>query len=448
MKATTIHDSDLDRPTRLDAPEDLAIDRFLWGRLGERPIFSAYEVGKTARTAAQLTQATGGRSLCLLSEDTRTAELHDMYQEFPELDYLPVENAEGRITGYIRRQMFFAALSQNQFMRDLLLKPDMTVAGIMDPRVVCLDSHTRLPEASEVLMQREDEVRFDPFVVTHEGEFYGISSVRRVLDALNFYFKQDLIACDEAQRSVMSTVGFGASADPTLRAACRVSPLTGPGGDYAAVFDLNERLTLMVLFDVCGKGLKAAQMVTAIATAMRTMLEFERRPETVDLAQFDLSAKLKRLNSLLYEITPEGMYATGVAMLFDRSRRVMQLYDFGHSLVWLRRKHKIYNLCDNAEFDASGGVPFFGINPDLNVRGKSFQLRPGDSLFVCSDGINEAKNRDKAEFGTDAIMETLLAMNGTGGPEAVLNEVERVWREFRAGYRQLDDVSMLAALVG
>lgn len=413
----------------------------------ERPIFSAYEVGKTARTAAQISQATGGRSI-VLNENTRTSEVHDIYQEYAEMDFLPVENDAGRITGYIRRQMFFAALSQNQFMRDLLLKPDMTVAGIMDPRVICLDSHTRLPEASETLMSREDEVRFDPFVITHEGEFYGISSVRRVLDALNFYFKQDLIACDEAQRSVMQTGGFGASADSVLRAASRVEPLTGPGGDYSAVFDLNERLTLMVLFDVCGKGLKASQMVATIATSIRTMLEFDRRPEELDLLKYDLSAKLHRLNRLVYDINPEGMYATGVAMLFDRSRRVMQLFDFGHSLVWLRRKNKIYNLCDSVEFDASGGVPFFGIDPDLQIRGKSFQLRAGDALFVCSDGINEAKNREKEEFGVDAIMETLLAIGDAREPEAILGEVDRVWREFRGGYRQLDDVSMLAATIG
>ncbi|MEQ9365103.1 MAG: SpoIIE family protein phosphatase [Leptospirales bacterium] len=413
----------------------------------ERPIFSAYEVGKTARTAAQLSQATGGRNV-VLNEDTPTAQVHDMYQNYPEMDFLPVEDDAGRITGYIRRQMFFAALSQNQFMRDLLLKPDMRVAGIMDPRVVCLDSHTRLPEASEVLMQREDQVRFDPFVITHEGEFYGISSVRRVLDALNFYFKQDLIACDEAQRSVMRTGEFGASADSVLRAASKVEPLTGPGGDYSAVFDLNERLTLMVLFDVCGKGLKASQMVATIATSIRTMLEFDRRPEQLDLLQFDLSAKLHRLNRLVYDINPEGMYATGVAMLFDRSRRVMQLFDFGHSLVWLRRKNKIYNLCDSVEFDASGGVPFFGIDPELRIRGKNFQLRAGDALFVCSDGINEAKNREKEEFGTDAIMETLLSIGDAQDPDSILGEVERVWREFRGGYRQLDDVSMLAATIG
>lgn len=413
----------------------------------ERPIFSAYEVGKTARTAAQLSETTGGRNI-VFNEDTRTADVHDMYQEYPEMDFLPVENHSGRIIGYIRRQMFFAALSQNQFMRDLLLKPDMTVAGIMDPRVICLDSHTRLPEASEFLMNREDEVRFDPFVIIHEGEFYGVSSVRRVLDALNFYFKQDLIACDEAQRSVMRTGGFGATADPVLRAASHVEPLTGPGGDYAAVFDLNERLTLMVLFDVCGKGLKAAQMVTTIATSLRTMLEFDRQPDQLDLVHFDLSSKLHRLNQLVYDINPEGMYATGVAMLFDRSRRVMQLFDFGHSLVWLRRQRKIYNLCDSVEFDASGGVPFFGIDPDLRMRGKNFQLRAGDSLFVCSDGINEAKNREKEEFGTDAIMETLLAMGDSREPEWILREVDRVWCEFRSGYRQLDDVSMLAATVG
>ena len=415
--------------------------------LRERTIFSAYEVGKTARTAAQLQQLSGGREV-VLDESTPTTAVHEIYQNEPGADFLPIQNEAGRITGYIRRQMFFAALSQNQFTRDLLLKPGMTVAGIMDPRVVCLDAFTRLPEASEALMRRDEEVRFDPFVVTHEGEFYGISSVRRVLDALNFYFKQDLLACDDAQRSVMRSAAFmGAAADSILRAETRVQPLTGPGGDYAAVFDLNERLSLMVLFDVCGKGLKAAQMVTTIATALRTMLEFDSQRRTAGLGQFDLTGKLAHLNRIVYETTPEEMYATGVVLLFDRLRKVVQVFDFGHSLVWLRRKHRIHNLCDDLEFDSTVGVPFFGIDADLRVAPRNFQLRAGDCLFVCSDGVTEARNREREEFGVDAIMESLLAAE-TSSPDAVLDTVEASWLEFRAGYRQLDDVSMLAAVIG
>ncbi len=422
------------------------------GRRGrDRPIFSAYEVGKTARTVHELERLTAGRAV-VLNENTTTTELHELYQQFPEVDYLAVRRDDGRITGYLRKQMFFAALSQNQFTRDLLLKPNTPVSGVMETRVVTLDSHTRLSDASRILMGRDEEIRFDPFVVLHEGEFYGVSSVRRVLDALNYYFSQDLEACNDAQEQVLDNstyrppVGTGQAVEHTMQAAVRVLPLTGPGGDYGAVYELSENLTLLLLFDVCGKGLKAAQMVLSIATAVRTMLEFNGRPVT-DFQSFDLGGRLTTLNRMIFETTPEGMYATGVAMLYEKNHRILQLYDYGHALVWLRRKDKIYNLCESIEFDATNGVPFFGIDPHLRVRGKNFQLRPDDTLFVCSDGINEAKNPEKEEFGMDHINRTLLELPAGSAPGDVLDHVLRRWEEFRNGYRKLDDVSMLAATI-
>ena len=109
----------------------------------------------------------------------------------------------GEICGYIRRQMFLASLSQNNYSRELLLRQEMRVAGLMDPRPICLDAYTNLSEASDILMKRDDSVRFDPFIVLLENKYYGISSVRRVLDSVNYYFNLDLKACQEAQERLM-----------------------------------------------------------------------------------------------------------------------------------------------------------------------------------------------------------------------------------------------------
>ena len=187
-------------------------------------------------------------------------------------------------------------------------------------------------------------------------------------------------------------------------------------------------------------------MVLAIATAFRTMLEFDLE-DPADIQAVDLSDRLNRINAMLCDITPEGMYATGVAMLYDKRSRILQLHDYGHSLVWLKRKNKVYNLAENIVFDAADSVPFFGIDRNVRLNSKNFLLRPGDLLFVCSDGINEAKNPQKEELGVDRINQYLLQCEPEDGPEAALRLLKEQWTLFRDGYRKLDDVSMLAAVI-
>ena len=60
-----------------------------------------------------------------------------------------------------------------------------------------------LSEASEVLMRRDEELRFDPFVVTWCGDFFGTSTVQRVIEGLNRFLIMDSQACDRMQKRIM-----------------------------------------------------------------------------------------------------------------------------------------------------------------------------------------------------------------------------------------------------
>lgn len=412
-------------------------------RTQERLVFSAYELGKTAITAQEIARQSGGER-SIITEDTPTAAVMEVYREFPAADFFPVFNAERRVTGYIRRQMFYAALSQNQFTRDVLLKADVTVASLMDPRVLMIDAFTRLPQASDMLMAREEAIRFDPFVITLDGEYYGISTVRRVLDALNYYFHQDLEACNQAQRAAQRAPED--AVELRLASAAKVASLAGPGGDYAGVFELSESLTLLSIFDVCGKGLKASQMALAIASSLRSMLAFAP-PSGADIAAYDLGARLRMLNRLIVDSTAEDMYASGDVMLYDKRTRVLQIHDYGHAMVFLRRGKRVYNLCDGMDAPRGGVAPFFGITPDLTAPYRNYLLRPGDVLCACTDGVTEQRNALGAEFGVEGLRRALLSLPiDESDPERLLHGLEDAWARFRGGFRITDDRSWLVAI--
>ncbi|MCB1321233.1 MAG: SpoIIE family protein phosphatase, partial [Leptospiraceae bacterium] len=402
-------------------------------RIAERPVFSAYEVGKACIARADIFRT---HSIDSIPGDSTIAEVYEMYNHRPALDFLPVIGNHNRIVGYIRRQSLLAALSASTFARELLLRPDRTILELMDRRAVILDAHTRLSDATNILMQRTDDIRFDPFIVSLDGKYFGISTVRRVLDNLNRYFQLDLDHCRDAQMHLMDARMDRVEARTQYEA--RVIPQHGPGGDFAGVFEINEELALGALFDVCGKGIKAAHMVTALGSSLLAMLDFSAH-QPLDFRSFELARRARQINRILCGVTPEDMYATGVLFLIDKRRKLMQLLDFGHGLMWLKRQNRIYRLGEQ-NTDHYGMLSFYGINPELEPICRTYRLQSGDVLFTCSDGLTEARTHDRSELGTESVIKTLMR---TVRPDAVVAGMERLWSDFRAGYHQTDDLSLL-----
>ena len=411
-------------------------------RSGERPIFSAYELGKIAITRYDIGRITEGK-IQMITDRMSVMEVHSLYEEFEELDFLPVGTREGKICGYLKRQTFLASLSQGRFSRELLLRPDVRVESIMDTRVVTLDSYTTLSEASNQLMRREESIRFDHFVITHEGRYYGISNVRRVLDGLNFYVRLDMDACNTAQATLIDETNLGEHHEGPIQTAHLVDPLLGPGGDYTATFDLGKGLSIVTLFDVCGKGLRASNMVMAIGSALRTWVEFDAVND-VNEDRFNVVDAMARLNNIIFRMTPDDMYATGAVLFIDSRRKILQVFDYGHGFVWLKRKNRIFTLGQSADDPALiGKMPFFGVNEDYRLKPVSYRLKDNDYLFCCSDGIIEAFNPEKEEYGDERLIE-VIAGSSPETPEELIQEVLESWKEFRKGARRTDDLSMVS----
>ena len=69
-------------------------------------------------------------------------------------------------------------------------------------------------------------------------------------------------------------------------------------------------------------------------------------------------------------------------------------------------------------------------------------VRPGDLVVVCSDGVTEARNRAGDEFGRDRLVEAVRGRQGRK-PEAVLEHLIAEVRLFAEGAPQADDVTAL-----
>ena len=79
----------------------------------------------------------------------------------------------------------------------------------------------------------------------------------------------------------------------------------------------------------------------------------------------------------------------------------------------------------------------------IRFREHEFELHPGESLFVYTDGVTEATNADKELFGNDRLL-AALNKNPDANPEETLKNVMDSINDFVADAEQFDDITMLS----
>ena len=108
----------------------------------------------------------------------------------------------------------------------------------------------------------------------------------------------------------------------------------------------------------------------------------------------------------------------------------------GHEHPALRRSGGQYELVlyrHSLALAALDGVQF---------RQHEFQLFPGDSFFVYTDGVTEATSSEKELFGTERMLEALNKAPDAE-PDEILATVMGDIQRFMDGEDQFDDITML-----
>jgi sigma-B regulation protein RsbU (phosphoserine phosphatase) len=84
-----------------------------------------------------------------------------------------------------------------------------------------------------------------------------------------------------------------------------------------------------------------------------------------------------------------------------------------------------------------------GLEPGLEFHRVECLLRPGDSLLLYTDGVNEAFNPADECYGNDRLIADLGPLSGQPAGSLVSVLCDQV-RTFAAGAPQSDDITVLA----
>ncbi|GAA1567762.1 hypothetical protein GCM10009678_58270 [Actinomadura kijaniata] len=198
------------------------------------------------------------------------------------------------------------------------------------------------------------------------------------------------------------------------------------GGDFYDVFRTMDGWGL-VLGDVCGKGEDAAAVTATARHGVRLVSRWKPTPEEVlALVNDSLLEEDRFVTAVLATVRPKGEGVTAALGIA------------GHPPAIVVRADGVIRTTSR------GGVPL-GLFEDFDAGLDTVDLGPGDTLFLHSDGVLEACDPVRQEFGQERLME-ILAAHATEPVEAMIDAVERALLDYCDGDLR-DDVSMLALRV-
>ncbi len=205
-----------------------------------------------------------------------------------------------------------------------------------------------------------------------------------------------------------------------------MKPAREVGGDFYDFFFVKAGIFAMVIADVSGKGIPAALFMMRSKAAIRSTAGAGNDPSEI----------LTKVNEVLCEGNDTDMFVTVWLGIMDLSTGLLKCANAGHEYPVLRRDGEDYELFKDKH------SPAIGTMDGIKFKEYELTLKPGDELFIYTDGIPEAINKEVEQYGTDRLLEALND-NKDIPMERLLPRISNNLAAFVGEAEQFDDVTML-----
>lgn len=216
----------------------------------------------------------------------------------------------------------------------------------------------------------------------------------------------------------------------------KVAALNEPGnrisGDYYDFMPTDGDSVWLLMADVTGEGMPAALLMANLQAAVRVTIHDSTEPGEL----------LTKWNKLVCENTDDSKFITCQLCRLDPVAGKLSFSCAGHFPPLIVR-------ADSAgpfEPEHEPGVPL-GVLEDEAYITTTVPLGSGlTTILAYTDGIIEAMNPDRQQFGHERLFEVVSHAH-TVGPQMLVKQVRRAVTQFVAGARQSDDITLLAAQI-
>ena len=226
-----------------------------------------------------------------------------------------------------------------------------------------------------------------------------------------------------ARRIQMSMLRTNIPERPDLEIYATLNPAKAVGGDLYDYFVRDNRLYFCI-GDVAGKGVPAALVMTTVCGAFRLLAESESEPQHI----------VTRMNDMMTRDNSMTIFVTFFAGVLDLDTGRLRYCNAGHKAPVLIPQFSLLT-------PKLRNLPV-GAMPDRTFTQQETTLAPGTTIFLYTDGLDEAENAQHQMFGKERIKDVLQTTSPK--PHTLIEQMTQAVADFVGDTEQSDDLTMLA----
>lgn len=198
------------------------------------------------------------------------------------------------------------------------------------------------------------------------------------------------------------------------------------GGDYYDFIQTTDSLIWFALGDVAGKGVPASLVMSRVCSAVRSTVEFVT----------DVADAVHRVNHHIDESAHDGRFITFILGQIELTENQVSFVNAGHLEPLLLEANGTLR-------ELSGDHPSvpLGVMDDYEYRSIQHHLKPGEQLILYTDGVTEAMNEEREQFGIERLKTVIrnFPLNTAELGEQILKAV----KVFTGQAEQYDDLTLV-----
>ncbi len=260
--------------------------------------------------------------------------------------------------------------------------------------------------------------------IVEKGRLYDVLTRQKaIIEEHNRVMTKDLEMARQVQRALIPAE---APPVPGVEIAFAYEPAVQIGGDVLDLIPLADDQVMLFVGDAMGHGIKAALVMSVVKTALQEACMADSRPE----------AMLARINRTVFNFFGDQFVTAACCVLDGRSGLVRTALAGHPKAIWLSAR-----MGEIAAHHSDPGLPL-GIVPQTDYVATDLVMGRGDTLVLYTDGIIEAFDPHRNEYGLERL-ERLIRAQGRSSAREILAAVMADVKVHAAGNPMADDLALL-----
>ena len=205
-----------------------------------------------------------------------------------------------------------------------------------------------------------------------------------------------------------------------------IIPAKEVGGDFYDFFLIDEDHLCFVIGDVSGKGVPAALFMAVTKTHVAASTIPGVEPSDI----------LFRANNELSKDNDQGMFCTIFYGILNTKTGEVHYSNGGHNPPYIVREDGT-----NEQVEGTMGIAL-GVMEEMDFGVRAITLKKGDSMYLYTDGVNEAMDIDGNEYSYERLEDFLTSTAGQKTTDIVSGSLSDI-EAFVGKAEQSDDITVL-----